>query len=1003
MPMTTSLSLQDAIARLHQFWGQEKCLIWLPMNTEVGAGTMNPATFLRVLGPEPWRVAYVEPSVRPDDSRYGQNPNRMQMHTQYQVILKPDPGNPQELYLNSLRSLGIDISKHDVRFVEDNWESPALGSWGLGWEVWLDGLEITQFTYFQQAGGIRLTPPAVEITYGLDRILMCLQGVDHFKKIAYSPDLTYGEVLGQNEYEMSVYNLDVADTERCRRLFELYEAEARMLLERKLPLPAYSYVLKTSHMFNLLDSRGTVGVAERALFFNRMRELSRHVATQWLELREEDGFPLGSARRIEAAPSEWVSDGSGAPASFLLEIGTEEMPPADVDAACEQLRRLIPEMLESHRLDYRDVRVDATPRRIAVRVRELAARQKATVREDRGPRVAAAYAVDGAPTPALLGFARSRGLELSQVQRRDFSGVEYIVAHVGEPALPAGEVLREALPKMIARIGFERGMRWDLSDVLFSRPIRWFVAMHGDRVIPFVYADVASGRASRGLRGPDASPTVLMNADDFDAHLEKENIVLRADERRSCIAKKAAALAAKVGGRIPDDLDELLDEVVHLTEAPVPILGRFAEDYLELPRAVLVTVMRKHQRYLPVEDHSGHLLPYFVAVANGNVDVDAVRAGNESVLRARYADARFYWDRDRQHRLEDYRPQLALMTFQEALGSMLDKSARIERLAACVASSIALPQDSREVLSRAAALAKADLGTQMVTEFSNLAGIMGEQYALLGGESPEVARAILEHTLPRSGADRVPQSVPGVILALADRIDSLVGLFAVGLGPKSSADPFALRRAALGAVRILMDGKLDLSLRDIVGFATRGFSAVTIDDGVQRQVLDFIRRRFEQWLKEQGFRADLIQAVLAARGDRPALALTTLKELSLHSGSEAFQRFLTAYSRPARLVRDHEIQARVDPQLFGTPEEHQLWNTLQEAAPKFSPQVSIAEVVDLFEPLVEPIQKFFASVFVMVDDTKVRDNRLALLAQVAGLVEGVAEFSVISEGDRTLV
>src|SRR3954471_16057551 len=238
------LTMQEALLVLNKYWTEHGCLVVQPMNTEVGAGTLNPSTFLRVQGPEPWRVAYVEPSVRPDDSRYGENPNRLQTHTQFQVILKPEPGDPQELYLASLEALGIDIQAHDVRFVEDNWASPALGAWGLGWEVWLDGLEITQFTYFQQAGGQTLEPVSVEVTYGIERIMMALQGVDHFKKIAYAPGISYGEAFGQAEYEMSRYYLDDADVEANKRLFEEYATEAKRLLDLRLPVPAHTYVLK---------------------------------------------------------------------------------------------------------------------------------------------------------------------------------------------------------------------------------------------------------------------------------------------------------------------------------------------------------------------------------------------------------------------------------------------------------------------------------------------------------------------------------------------------------------------------------------------------------------------------------------------------------------------------------------------------------------------------------------------------------------------------------------
>jgi glycyl-tRNA synthetase len=312
-PVSTALptgnrTFQEIILRLQEYWARRGCLIWQPANTEVGAGTNNPATFLRVLGPEPWRVAYVEPSVRPDDSRYGQNPNRIQMHTQFQVLLKPAPDDPQEQYLGSLEALRIDPARHDLRFVEDDWEWPAGGAWGLGWEVWLDGQEVTQLTYFQQMGGVPLDPVAVEITYGLERLAMALQGVRHFKEIAYAapagrPPLTYGEVLGQNEEEQSAYNLDLADTGRLAALFRLYEAEAEALLAAELVLPAYGYALKTSHAFNLLDARGAVGPAERTHYLGRVRRLARGAAARWLEdIDKLARIRRGAGMRLRAAP-----------------------------------------------------------------------------------------------------------------------------------------------------------------------------------------------------------------------------------------------------------------------------------------------------------------------------------------------------------------------------------------------------------------------------------------------------------------------------------------------------------------------------------------------------------------------------------------------------------------------------------------------------------------------------------------------------------------------------
>lgn len=286
------MTFQDIILTLQNFWAKQNCILSQPYDVEKGAGTMNPSTFLRALGPEPWHVAYVEPSRRPDDGRYGENPNRLYQHHQFQVIMKPSPENIQELYLESLKQLGIDPAEHDIRFVEDNWESPTLGAWGLGWEVWLDGMEITQFTYFQQVGSIDVKPVSVEITYGLERLAMYIQGVENVYDLKWVGDVTYGDVFHRNEVENSHYNFELADTDMLFKLFDMYEAEAKRIIEAGFVLPAYDYVLKCSHTFNLLDSRGAISVSERTAFIGRVRAMARMCAQAYLKQREELGFPM---------------------------------------------------------------------------------------------------------------------------------------------------------------------------------------------------------------------------------------------------------------------------------------------------------------------------------------------------------------------------------------------------------------------------------------------------------------------------------------------------------------------------------------------------------------------------------------------------------------------------------------------------------------------------------------------------------------------------------------
>ncbi|HEY6739039.1 MAG TPA: glycine--tRNA ligase subunit alpha, partial [Actinopolymorphaceae bacterium] len=641
--------MQAALLALTKYWTDRGAMIVQPFNTEVGAGTLNPATILRVLGPEPWRVAYVEPSVRPDDARYGENPNRLQTHTQFQVILKPDPGDPQEVYLGSLRALGVDIDAHDIRFVEDNWASPALGAWGLGWEVWLDGLEITQFTYFQQAGGQNLDPVSVEITYGIERILMALQNVSHFKDLAYAPGISYGEAFGQTEYEMSRYYLDDADVETNRRLYDDYAAEAQRCIDERLPVPAHTYVLKCSHAFNVLDSRGAVSTTERAKAFAQMRSLARKVSDLWAERREELGHPLGVVEPPPAAVLPETFPTVDAPATLLFEIGVEELPAADVTKTVEGVRAALEAALGETRLGHGTVRTYGTPRRIVAIVEAVEPREPDAERTVRGPRVSAAFDADGNPTKAAQGFARGQGVEVADLTRIEQGGVEHVAAVRTEIGRGAVEVLSEVLGTVVSGLRADKNMRWNDPKLAFSRPIRWLLALLGDVEVPVAVSALSAGRTTRVFRTAEQPVVEVPQADGYLDFLRGHGIEADVEARRARVVDVATELAASVGGVIDTEGERvLLDEIANLIEYPEPILGSYDTKYLELPAEVLTTVMKKHQRYLPIRDESGSLLPHFVAVANGACDHDVVRAGNEAVLRARYEDAGFFWQADLQ-------------------------------------------------------------------------------------------------------------------------------------------------------------------------------------------------------------------------------------------------------------------------------------------------------------------------------------------------------------------
>jgi glycyl-tRNA synthetase len=994
--MAEALDFQSIIFSLQQFWAEQGCLIWQPYNTQVGAGTNNPATFLRVLGPEPWKVAYVEPSIRPDDARYGENPYRMGQHYQFQVILKPDPGNPQELYLNSLQALGIDPSKHDIRFVEDNWESPALGAWGLGWEVWLDGQEITQFTYFQQAGGIQLNPPAVEITYGLERIAMPLQRVRHFRNINWNGQRTYGDINLQAEQQHSKYYFETAHVERVRQMYELYEAEAEAALEQGLILPAYDYLLRCSHTFNVLDTRGAVGVTERQALFSRMRDLSHRVAAAYVDERQRLEFPWldesqsdGRTASLKQSPAPEKTTG---PAPLLLEIGTEELPAEDLRAAVEQLRSRLGGWLADLRLEHGEVRIYGTPRRLVVSVEDVAPSQPDRETLHKGPPANRAFDSDGVATKAAEGFARSRGVNVEDLQVEEVEGGRYVVARVFEAGRSAVEVLAEALPGLVESIHFDRSMRWNETNAAFSRPLRWFLALLGEQVLPFQYAGLQSGRETRGLRFVEPKTLEIRNPADYFESLRSQGIVLDTADRRQAVAAQVRALIDEVGGDPTLD-DGLLDEVTNLVEAPTALRGSFDERHLSLPREVLVSVMKKYQRYFPVTTADGKLLPYFIAVRNGSDEhLDVVRDGNEQVIGARFTDAAFFISEDLKHQIEDFLPRLSTLVFQAKLGSMLDKTHRVEQLVARLAPTLNLDEEHTTTARRAAALAKADLVSHMVVEMTALQGIMGRYYALHSGESQAVAEGIFEHYLPRFAGDDTPKNKPGLVVGLADRLDSLSGLFAAGLAPSGTKDPFAQRRAALGLVQNLVAWDLPFDLRHGLALAAELLPIPATQES-QAQCLDFIVGRMRSYLIDQGYRYDVVDAVLAEQAENPTGAYHAAADLSAWVQRPDWHEILPAYARCVRITRDQPERYALDENALEDDRERDLYHALIEAEMLPRRAGSVEDFFKVFLPVMPAINRFFEDVLVMAEDAKVRQNRLGLLQRIAGLAKGVADFS----------
>ncbi|MDW8277427.1 MAG: glycine--tRNA ligase subunit beta [Anaerolineales bacterium] len=696
------------------------------------------------------------------------------------------------------------------------------------------------------------------------------------------------------------------------------------------------------------------------------------------------------------------------PSSFLLEIGTEELPAGDVDAALAQLRERVPAWLQELRLEHGTVSVHATPRRLTVFVENLAPAQADREELVKGPPAEKAFDPAGNPTPAALGFARKNGLQVADLQVRDMDGGKYVVAVVKSKGRPALEILAEALPGWVAGIAFVKTMRWNQSGVAFSRPIRWFVALLGEQVIPFAYAGVSSGRISRGLRPCDSPEIIISSAETYFQAIRQAGILLDLEERKAAIVEQVNAAAQSVGGQALIE-PGLLAEVANLIEKPTAVLGAFDAEFLALPRDVLIGTMKKHQRYFPVlraptsqvsgavqelqQQGAGtptDLLPFFIAIRNGDAEfLDLVRQGNEHVLGARFADANFFVREDVKFPLEHYREGLKKLVFQTRLGSMFEKSERIVRLAEKIGLLLGLDEAQRAIVYRAAFLAKADLTTQMVTEMTSLQGIIGREYALRGGEPVEVAEAIGEQYQP------VPRTLPGVVVALADRIDSLVGLFAAGLAPSGTKDPFGLRRAAIGTVEPLIQHQLDFDLRQAVE-AAAALQPIAVSEEVKAQVLEFLTGRMRVLLIEAGFRYDVVDAVLAAQSHNPAACASAARALTEWVNRADWMPILEGYARCARIVRSapdalKNLQSPVERERLVEEAERKLYDALQVVVSR--PPSSVHAFLGAIQALLPFITEFFDKVLVMDPDEAIRRNRLMLVARIRDLAQGIADLS----------
>ena len=684
---------------------------------------------------------------------------------------------------------------------------------------------------------------------------------------------------------------------------------------------------------------------------------------------------------------------------LLFELGTEELPAGEISAMARALVNALTRDLKNYSLSYSRAEQFSTPRRLAVLVRDVAVKGPDQERHVIGPPVSAARDDQGRWTPAAEGFARKQGIDTAALQIAEENGIERIAAHVIQTGVIAREVIPDIIKNAVSAIPVSKRMRWGRSREEFLRPVQWLVLLFGDEILPYEQFGLSSGRDSRGHRFHHDEAVSLPSPGDYEGLLRDARVIVDEAERRRIITEQVSALVGP--GETVALSEALLDEVTGLVEWPIALRGSFDPAFLEVPEKALISAMKNHQKYFHLNDAStGALLPAFITVAN--IDSNAperVIAGNERVIRPRLADAAFFFANDKRVALASRQARLASVVFQQKLGSLLDKTERMVNLAARLAESIGANVD---VTSRAAALAKCDLVSEMVLEFPELQGSAGAQYALNDGEPTVVAQAIEEHYLPRFAGDDLPTSAEGSALALADRLDTLVGIFGIGEPPTGSKDPFALRRASLAVIRILIDLGQPVSLRDLLNFAQLQHAASLREDTAST-VLHYVFERLDSWYADQGVSVDVVRAVLASSDTDLWDIDLRINALAAFSSTETAQQLAAANKRVANLL------AKADRGDFPAPEtakfveaaEHALHERVLSAQDALSPLIAqreYASALDSLATLRQPVDDFFNAVMVNADDPDVRVNRLALLNMLRELFTQIADIALLSSG-----
>lgn len=685
---------------------------------------------------------------------------------------------------------------------------------------------------------------------------------------------------------------------------------------------------------------------------------------------------------------------------YLIEIGVEELPARHINSALKQFENNAIEVFETERIHFDGIKSYATPRRLTLIIDGLDERQSDLNEKVKGPAKKIAFDSDDNPTKALLGFMRGQKIDISSIYTEDFKGEEYVFANISKSGKTIQQILSENMANIIKSINFPKSMKWGGKDIRFSRPIRWILSILDDKILEFELEGIQVSNITRGHRFLGSSRIQIESVEDYVEKLRDNFVIVDQEERLETIKYGSGKLVKEKGGNLQKD-EELLLEVSNIVEYPTPIIGRIKEEYLKLPKDVVITPMKEHLRYFPVLDDKERLLPYFVTVRNGNEDhIETVIKGNEKVLGARLEDAKFFYMDDIKKPLESYVDELKKIVFQEKLGTLYDKTKRVEKLGVKIGEALEVGGETEKNVERAAFLSKADLVTKLVSEFTELQGKMGMEYAKISGENEIVSLAILEQYLPRFAGDSLPTTTAGAVLSIADKLDTIVGLFAIDIHPTGSQDPFGLRRQALGIINIILDKKLNVSISELLKTALYIYvdiNGIAFDyNKVKEEIMRFFKGRIQNMFIHMGIRYDIVDAIIGSNIDDIYDMKIKADKLNIWLEKEDISDILNAFKRVSNLAEkatsDNVSRDLLDEEEI---ELYEKYNSIEQKIENAINKKEYDKALDLLATLKQPIDNYFEKVMIMVEDEEVKNNRLGLLKKIYDTMANICDLSKI--------